>query len=60
MCIYILIFLLTTVDKGDKHTLVHSSAEVTGVDKGAQGVQAPQWPGKKNIFVKIEGLSSFT
>jgi len=30
----------------------------TGVDKGAQGAQAPQWPGKKIFFVKIEGLSS--
>jgi len=30
---------------------------LTGVDKGAQGAQAPQWPGQKNYFVKIEVLT---
>ena len=30
----------------------------TGVDKGAQGAQAPNGRAKKNFFVKIEGLSS--
>ena len=30
----------------------------TGVDKGAQGAQAPQSPGKKNFSVKTVGLSS--
>jgi len=24
-------------------------SKITGVDKGAQGAQAPQWPGKKRI-----------
>ena len=28
--------------------------------RGAQGAQAPQWPGKKDFLVKIEGISSFT
>ena len=44
--------------------LPRNSAETTctthGVDKGAQGAQPPQWPGKKEFFVKIEELSSFT
>jgi len=26
--------------------------------RGAQGAQAPQWPGKNRFFVTIEGLSS--
>jgi len=34
-----------TTNGNDRHT---------GVDRGA----APQWSGKKRIFVKIEGLSS--
>jgi len=36
----------------------HGLPVTTGVDRGAKGAQAPQWPGKKNFFVKIEGLSS--
>jgi len=32
----------------------------TGVDKGAYGGPAPQWPDKKDFIVKIEGLSSFS
>jgi len=32
--------------KANLHFLI---VEDTGVDKGAQGAQAPQWPGKKEL-----------
>jgi len=35
-----------------------NSFKRTSVDKAAQGAQPPQWPGKKDFFVKIGGLSS--
>jgi len=39
-----------------------NAKHATGVDRGGgSGDPAlPQWPGKKEFFVKIEGLSSFT
>jgi len=50
--------VLYTVDHRKQRSL---ASVCTGVDKGAQGAQPSQWPGKKkNLFVKIEGLSSFT
>jgi len=39
---------------------VQKRLDITGVDKGAGGPAPPQCPGKKEFFVKIEGLSSFT
>ena len=32
------------------YTVSMDFSTCTGVDKGAQGAQAPQWPGKKNFF----------
>ena len=39
---------------------MYASAVCTGVDRGGSGAQPPNGRAKKNCFVKIEGLSSFT
>jgi len=50
--------VLYTVDHRKQRSL---ASVCTGVDKGGPGGQAfPMAGQKKNLFVKIEGLSSFT